>query len=161
KQLRYSTDEASYIRLFAKPNAPLLGKRLGEEFGRFRKLIEGLDSTQLDTLQETGSLVIEGERFDAEDILVFREAREGTDALSNHFVSIDPDSSLAGDLMREVLAREVDSCIQKAREDLGLNASDRIVVLRRAAAERARAIEEHLDYVRGETLAVGLKALPE
>jgi isoleucyl-tRNA synthetase len=161
KQLRYSTDEASYIRLFAKPNAPLLGKRLGKEFGRFRKLIEGLDSTQLDTLQETGSLVIEGERFDAEDILVFREAREGTEALSNRFVSIDLDCSLDDALVREGLAREVVSRIQKTRKDMGLNVSDRIVVLLRADAELARAIEEHLDYIRGETLAVGLKALPE
>src|SRR5690606_614204 len=35
KQLAYSTEEARFIKLYAKPNAPVLGKRLGKDFGRF------------------------------------------------------------------------------------------------------------------------------
>jgi isoleucyl-tRNA synthetase len=161
KRVEYSTEEARYIRLFAKPNSPVLGKRLGKEFGRFRKRIEELDSGLLNQLQDSGSLVLDGETFNLEDILVFREAHEGTQALSNRFISIDMDCTLDEALVREGLAREVVNRIQKTRKDIGLNVSDRIVLGVRADAELAQAIEEHLEYIRRETLAVGLKALAE
>src|SRR5690606_2612894 len=94
KEIVYSTDEDSYIRLYAKPNSPVLGKRLGKDFGRFRGLIEKLSSEQLNELQEFGSLTLEGEVFSLDDILVFREAKEGTEAVSNRFISIDIDCAL-------------------------------------------------------------------
>src|SRR5690606_21252569 len=88
KRLDYSTDENRYIKLFAKPNAPVLGKRLGKDVGRFRGLIEKLGAEALNALQEQGSLTLDGTEFSSEDILVYREAREGTQALSNRWISI-------------------------------------------------------------------------
>ena len=156
KTLNYSTDEARYINLFAKPNSPVLGKRLGKEFARFRKLIEALSSTQLDTLQDTGSLNLEGQTFSAEDILIFREAKEGTQAVSNRYISIDMDCVLNPELIREGLAREVVNRIQKTRKDIGLNVMDRIVLRYQASGELALAISEHHDYICHETLADSL-----
>lgn len=156
KTVRYSTDEDRYIRLFAQPNAPLLGKRLGKDFGRFRKLIENLDAASLKQLQESDELVLEGEQFCAADILVYREPREGTEAVSNRYISIDLDCSLSPELVREGLAREVVNRIQKTRKDLGLHVADRIRIEYRADAELATAISEHSDYIRAETLGVEL-----
>jgi isoleucyl-tRNA synthetase len=158
KMVTYSTDEERYISLYAKPNSPVLGKRLGKEFGRFRKLIETLPGAQLNALQETGTLTLDGENFSLDDILVFREPKAGLEALSNRFISIDMDCTLNPALLREGLAREVVNRIQKTRKDSGLNVADRIDVRYQAAGELAAAIAEHADYIKQETLCHNLEA---
>jgi len=158
KSIEYTTEEGKYINLYAKPNSPVLGKRFGKAFNQYRMLIQGLDAKALNQLQEQGSLTLEGEEFSTDDILVFREAKEGTEALSNRFISIDIDCELNDDLVAEGLAREVVNRIQKTRKDIGLNVTDRILVDYRADEKLAAAIEKHKDYIAGETLCTVIKA---
>lgn len=153
KSVEYSTDETKYINLYAKPNSPVLGKRLGKQFGAFRKHIEALSGDQLNTLEEQGSLEINGESFAPEDILIFREAKEGTDAISNRYISIDLDTKLTDELIEEGLAREIVNRIQRTRKDLDFNVDDRIVIEFDADPEVQQAIETHKDYISRETLA--------
>lgn len=153
KSIVYSTDEDKYINLFAKPNSPVLGKRFGKEFNKYRQQIQDLSAVQLNTLQEDGSIILADESFSTEDILVFREAKEGTEALSNRFISIDMDCALNDELIHEGLAREVINRIQKTRKEIGLNVTDRIVIHYDANDELAIAIEKHKDYISRETLS--------
>jgi isoleucyl-tRNA synthetase len=152
KSIEYSTDEDTYIDLFAKPNLPVLGKRLGKDLNRYRQLIQDLDAQALNRLQEDGSLALDGETFSTDDILVFREAREGTEAVSNRFISIDMDCELNDDLIDEGLAREVINRIQKTRKDIGLDVTDRISIQYAADDKLGKAIEKHKEYIAGETL---------
>jgi len=156
KSIEYSTEEDRYINLYAKPNLPVLGKRLGKELNRYRNLIQDLDAKALNQLQEDGSLTLEDETFSTEDILVYREAKEGTEALSNRFISIDMDCELSNDLVDEGLAREVVNRIQKTRKDIGLNVTDRIRIDYTADEKLASAIEKHRDYITRETLCTDL-----
>lgn len=156
KAIDYSTAEADYISLYAKPNSPVLGKRLGKQFNAFRQKIESLQSSQIDELQLTGVVTIDGETFSAEDILVFREAIQGTDAVSDRFISIDLKCELTSELIREGLAREVVNRVQKTRKDLGLQVTDRISIKANASDELARAIEQHREYIMRDTLALSL-----
>jgi isoleucyl-tRNA synthetase len=156
KTLEYSQDENRYIKLFAKPNAPVLGKRLGKDFGRYRGLIEKLDAAALNALQEKGALTVEGVEFGVDDILVFREPKPGTEALSNRFISIDMDPTLDPALIQEGLAREVINRIQKTRKDIGLNVADRIAIAYTADRELAEAIEKHAEHIKRETLCTAL-----
>jgi isoleucyl-tRNA synthetase len=156
KALSYSTEEQQFIHLYAKPNSPILGKRLGKQFKDFKQKIENLDSETIETYQSTGELTIEGETFGAEDILVYREAREGTNALSDRFISIDMDCNQTPALIQEGLAREVVNRIQKSRKDLGFNVSDRIELKVRASDNLKEAIQQHEAYIRKETLALSL-----
>ena len=128
KEIEYTTEESKYIKLYAKPNSPVLGKRLGKKFGIYMKLISSLKAEELTELEEEGQLIIEGEKFLPSDILIFREAKEGTQALSNRFISIDIDCNLTEDLISEGLAREVVNRIQKTRKEIDLNVDDRITV---------------------------------
>jgi len=156
KNVEYSQDENQFINLFAKPNSPVLGKRFGKNFGSFRKAIEALDSRQLQLLQNNGMLLLEGENFSLDDILIFREAKPGTQALSNRFISIDMDCTLDAALISEGLAREVVNRIQKTRKDLGFNVTDRIHIEYAADNDLHAAIKQHEDHIKNETLCLTL-----
>ena len=156
KNVEYSQDENQFINLFAKPNSPVLGKRFGKNFGSFRKAIEALDSHQLQLLQNNGILLLEGENFSLDDILIFREAKPGTQALSNRFISIDMDCTLDAALISEGLAREVVNRIQKTRKDLGFNVTDRIHIEYAADNDLHAAIKQHEDHIKNETLCLTL-----
>ena len=161
KTIEYSTEESQYIHLYAKPNSPVLGKRLGKDFKTFKQLIEGLDSDTIEQFQNSGSLDLDGQHFEQDDILVFREARAGTNAVSDRFISIDMDCTLNEDLVREGLAREVVNRIQKSRKDSGFNVSDRISVTINSGGRLLDAIKAYEDYIKQETLTVNLQYVDE
>ncbi|HSG89746.1 MAG TPA: isoleucine--tRNA ligase [Pseudomonadales bacterium] len=153
KRIEYSTDESAFIRLFARPNFKRLGKRLGKRMKAFQAQINALDADTLEAFAESGSLELDGERFDLDDIEVLREARENTQALSNRYISIDLDTELTAELVAEGLAREAVNRIQRARKEADLRVADRIEVRFHCDAELRAALEAHADYVSGETLA--------
>ncbi|MFT7246036.1 MAG: isoleucyl-tRNA synthetase, partial [Candidatus Azotimanducaceae bacterium] len=156
KAVSYSEDEAAYINLYAKPNSPVLGKRLGKRFKDFKQQIENLTVEEVNELQTSGAIELSGETFSAEDILIFREAREGTDALSDKFVSIELVCELTEPLIKEGLAREVVNRIQKTRKDQQFNVSDRIDVIISADIALTEAVHAHESHIKGETLADSL-----
>jgi isoleucyl-tRNA synthetase len=91
------------------------------------------------------------------NFLIFREAKEGTQALSNRFISIDLDCQLTDELVDEGLARECINRIQRTRKELGLNVEDRIKITFTSESNRLKdAILKHKDYICGETLALSL-----
>lgn len=157
KTIEYSTEESKFINFFARPNAPVLGKQLGKEFGKFSKLIKELSSDQLLKMEEKGFIEIDGRKFESTDILIFREAKEGTEALSNRFISIDMDCQLSDELVAEGLAREVVNRIQKTRKDLNFNVDDRIEVIFSGSEDLVSAIDTHRDYISKETLSLKLE----
>jgi isoleucyl-tRNA synthetase len=157
KEIEYTTNEGEFINLYAKPNSPVLGKRLGKDFKRYKNLIEALDTDSINGLQNSGEIKLGDETFTSDDILVFREAREGTEALSDRFISIDIDCTMDDALMAEGLAREVINRIQRSRRDAGFNVVDRIEISYAASPELAKAIEAHKAYIAGETLAVSMQ----
>ncbi|MDC0598425.1 isoleucine--tRNA ligase [Gammaproteobacteria bacterium] len=158
KSVDYSTEESKFIDLYAKPNSPVLGKRLGKDFKKYKDLIEQLSAQQLNDLQTNNTLELEGESFSIEDILIFREAKEGTESISNRFISIDMDCELNDALIAEGLAREVVNRIQKTRKDIGLNVVDRITITYQADDELTQAITAHHSHIAKETLCTTLEA---
>ena len=157
KEIKYSTEEDKFINLYAKPNLPVLGKRLGKEMGKYMGLIKNLSSEDVAKIEETGSITLNGQEFTSDDFLIFREAKEGTEALSNRFISIDMDTKLNDDLIKEGLAREVVNRIQRTRKDSGFNVEDRIKAAFNASGKLKEAIETHRDYIMKETLCEELK----
>ena len=157
KNVVYSQEEDKFIRLFCKPNSPVLGKRFGKNFGKIRKQIEGLGATELGELEAKGEITLDNEVFKTDDILIFREAKEGTQALSNRFISIDLDCELNEDLIHEGLAREVVNRIQKTRKDLDFNVDDRINVGYEGDPVLVQAISKHAEYISRETLTAKLE----
>jgi isoleucyl-tRNA synthetase len=159
-EIAYSTEESDYIDLQAKPNFPLLGKRLGKRMKAFARQIGQLTDEQIAELQSRGILTLQAdgdsEVFTAEEIEIKQQAKEGTNTLSNSEISIDLDCALTPELVRRGYGREVVNRIQRERKERGFAVSDRISVVFYADGELAQAIDEHKDYIMGETLSLQL-----
>ena len=156
KTVTYETDESRFINLYAKPNSPVLGKRFGAAFKDVKAKIEALDHQAIKTLLDTETLTIDNETFGVDDILIFREAREGTDTVSDRFMSIELRTDLTEALIEEGLAREIVSRMQKLRKELGFNVTDRIHTHIAAAPSLLSALAAHEQYVCKETLTTTL-----
>jgi isoleucyl-tRNA synthetase len=130
KSVEYATNEADYVVLSAKPNLPVLGKKLGKEMGAFKPLIEKLSSTDVQKIESGGTVTLNGVDFNSEEILVFRNAKPGTQAITNRFITIDLDCTLDAELIEEGLAREMVNRIQQMRKTpaLNLKVDDRIEI---------------------------------
>jgi isoleucyl-tRNA synthetase len=132
----------------------VLGKKLGKEFAAFRPLIEKLSSVEVQKIEDGGTVTLNGVTFNSEEILVFRTAKEGTQAVTNRFVTIDLDCTLDQDLIDEGLAREIVSRIQKTRKDSNFNVSDRIEVVVHTSEMLAKVFLKYQSYIASETLMV-------
>lgn len=154
KTVDYSTAEDEYINLYAKPNSPVLGKRFGKDFKTVKSLIENLTVQQLKQLQDESSITLENEVFSTDDILVFREAKEGTEAISDRFITIELDIALSDELLAEGQAREIVNRIQKTRKELDFNVADRIKIAYFGSDELLTIIQDHQDYIGKETLCI-------
>ena len=157
KEVKYSQDEDSVIKLYAKPNSRILGKRLGKSFGKFMGLIKKLDSSTLKEYEATGTLTLADETFGEDDIFVYREPKENSQALSNRWITIDMDTNLGPELIKEGLAREVVNRIQRSRKDLNYNVEDRIILKVKADQALSDAITSFEDYIMSETLTTKIE----
>ena len=153
KEVRYVIDEAQYIALYAKPNFPLLGKRLGKRMKEYQALIESMTADDIAILHDENEITLGGELFIEEEIQVFREARPGTNVVTDRLISIDLVCDLNDELVIEGYAREAVNRIQRARRESGLDVSDRIRLVYSGDERLLEALKIHADYVAGETLA--------
>ncbi|MEQ8859523.1 MAG: isoleucine--tRNA ligase [Pseudomonadales bacterium] len=157
-EVRYDTDEGAHIEVIAKPNFPRLGKRLGKRMKEFAQSIRALSADQIDTLSREGAIVVDGERFDTDEIEVLQQPRPGTNTVSNGRIAVDLDTELSDELIRGGYAREIVNRIQRHRKDLGLNVADRIEVRYAGDSVLMQAAREHGEYIASETLAVAFDA---
>ncbi len=157
-EVRYESDESAFIELVAKPNFPLLGKRLGKRMKEFQGLIGNLTGEQIGQLQADGRIELGGEMFSIDEIQVLQQAKPGTSTVSNRFISVDLDCELDDELIRGGYAREIVNRIQQRRKEMGLNVADRIEVSFEGDEELTHAAAEHRDTIMQATLAVSFEA---
>jgi len=158
--IAYDPDEGAYIKVVARPNFPRLGKRLGKRMKAFQTAIAALTPVQIDGLQATGAIELDGETFTSAEIEVQQEPQPGTSVVSNRFIAIDLDTELDAELIRSGYAREMVNRIQRYRKDLGFKVTDRIAVRYGGDAELLTAAAAHAEYISSETLAVSFLADP-
>jgi isoleucyl-tRNA synthetase len=160
KDVDYLTNESDFIRLYAKANLPVLGKKLGKEMGKFRGKIEALDYATLQKVEAGHNVTVEGIEFTPEEILVYREAKPGTQAVTNRFITINMDCTLDQELIDEGLAREMVNRIQQARKTANLNVSDRVAITivldGPESAKLEQVLIQHKAHIQNETLGTSI-----
>ena len=153
KEIAYDQNEDKYIKLYAKPNSRVLGKKLGKEFKKFFTPISQIQTSQLKEVEAGKSISILGYDLLPEDLLIYREAQKGSNATSNRWISIDLDTTLNDNLINEGIAREIVNRIQKSRKDLLFNVEDRISIQISTSSKLTKVIKQYLTYIKSETLA--------
>lgn len=154
KQVLYDQNESNYIEWIAKPNFPVLGKRLGKRMRTIQQLVQQLTSAQLEDFQLNGTIELDEESFSLDEIYVFRRAKAGSAVVSDRLISIEQDLELIAELKNEGVAREIVHRIQLARKELDFQITDRIRVTYQASPRVLMIVEQFRDYIGREVLAV-------
>jgi len=167
KELNFTTDEISHVRLSVKPNLKTLGKRLGKDVKTLKNHLEELNQNPqlvaelLVKLESDEAVTLLGHQLTKNDFLIDRGPKDDRLIATEEGVTVLLDTNLSPELLREGLSREVVNRIQKLRKDSGLDVSDRINVEIAAGGELANSIAEHQPYISTETLAIAMTVKPK
>jgi isoleucyl-tRNA synthetase len=146
-----------------------LGQKYQSKFPEVRKAILAMDA------QESAQALLNGEAIkvtvDKEDLEILpdeievrAEARSGLEVASEGAYLAALKTDLTPELVREGLAREFVRRVQDLRKQADFDIADRIYTYISASESLAQAIEEHRDYIMGETLTLEMRSgdpLPE
>jgi isoleucyl-tRNA synthetase len=160
KQFEICREPDRYITRSVLPDLKKLGPRLGKQLPQARDAITKTDAAALlAALVRDGRAAVPlptGDTIEIEpsDVIVRTTAREGWAAAESPLAVVVVASQLTPDLIAEGLVREVVHAVQSQRKSLDLEFTDRIDIgFETSSPELRGAIEHHLDYVAGETLA--------
>lgn len=160
KSVVFHSDETPFVRLKAKPNFRVLGKKVGKLMKAAQAEIDQFTQAHLAAFKrgENLKIVIEGETVELtpEDIDVNREVLEGLIAANEGVITIALDTQLNDALELEGIARELVNRINTMRREAQYYVSDRIDVLIETTPRVQQAYAAYGDYIRNEVLAVNV-----
>ena len=160
KQIAYTTEGEKYISYRVQPNFKRLGPRVGRLMPAVKKVLTSADGAALlAELKSQGKISIsaggESIELDSDDIEVRLQAKEGWTAAQGTLVVVVLATELTPELIREGYAQDLKRLVQDRRKELGCQYTDRIRVgIVGATDELELAIDENLDFLKNETLAV-------
>lgn len=160
KSLIVVEDDRELVSLSAKANFKRLGKRLGKRMKTYAAAIAALDGPAIEAFVGHGSIEIDGETFEPDDILIVREAQgAGTAAESGESMTVMLDTAITPELLRDGLAREIISRVQGLRKQAALDVSQRIKLACACDGELAATLQDAAlaEMIKDETLAVELE----
>jgi isoleucyl-tRNA synthetase len=153
KEIDYDPKESSFIKFHAKPNSPVLGKKLGKDFNTIKNKIAALTTEDILKFEKNGKLTIDGYDLDISDIFIHRDPLPGTNSLANAFIAIDLSCALDEKLIHEGISREIVNRVQKIRKEIGLNVADRVSLKFQCEPELQKIITQYWNQIASETLA--------
>ena len=159
KNLEYVANPDEYVEYTIKPNFPVLGPKYGKMMKSIAEELSKGNAVELvRSLRETGELKlsVEGEEIvlHEEDLEIRVEQKQGFVVEMDRGNYVILDTNLTPELVQEGLAREIVSKVQNMRKNAGFQLTDRISLEYVSDAEVSTAIENFLDYIKEETLAV-------
>ena len=166
KSVTYTADAGDYVTYQVIPNFKRVGPRVGKLMPQVKAALGSATGSELlAELESNGKVVLDVEgqsiELDGEDIEVRLSANDGWAAAQGKNSVVILSTELTDDLIREGLARDVVRLVQDRRKELKLEFTDRIELgLVTDEADLKKAISEHADYIKQETLAVELKHDP-
>ena len=161
KQVRLLSSAGEVISYRLNPLPKQLGQKYQARYPTIRKAILALDAEQAALALLGGKAVpvtLDGETYEIlpEEVEVRAEARSGLVVASEGPYLAALKTDLTAELLREGLAREFVRRVQDLRKQAGFDIADRIRLYATASPVLAEAIQEHSEYIKGETLATEL-----
>ena len=160
KSIEFLDNKNSLLIKELKPNFKLLGPKYGKIINDLAKKIKSLSNIEIEKLETTSSLnfkVNDNEvSISLEDVEINYKDIEGLSVASGNGQTIALDLSLNENLINEGIAREIVNRVQNIRKSEGLEVTDKIEINIKKSDNLEKAINDNLDYVIGETLAIKL-----
>jgi isoleucyl-tRNA synthetase len=157
KELEFHADEGKFVRLQAKPNFRILGKKVGKLLPLLQNAMMTLSQKDLQVLAENKPLFLEVEgtkvELTFEDVNVEKIVLEGMAAGKGDEITIALDTHLTDALLLEGLSREIVNKINTMRRDLDFSVTDRIRVKIEGTDRLRLCFDTFFDYITHEVLA--------
>jgi isoleucyl-tRNA synthetase len=165
KKVIFAENEKELVDLTVKPNLKKLGPKLGKDLKKASPVIMGLNSEQINQLENNQSVTIQYDdktlELNVDDVLIERKEKAGLLIEVSQAVTVALNSEITPELQREGFAREFVNKVQNMRKELRLDVLDRIKVEFNSTNVVKKSVEELSDYIKNETLANEIVYLSE
>ena len=158
KEIVYVSDLSEYMNFTVKPNFKEVGKVFGKNIGLFATKLSNLSLEEINKLQnnEVINMEIDGTNYEVDknmvDIRISSKEGFNVGTINNEFIILD--TKLTSELIEEGIARETISKIQQLRKNNDFNVIDRIKVYYDADEEYEKALNNNIEFIKNETLAL-------
>lgn len=158
KEIQFVDDDSGIVRKSAKPNYPVLGKKLGKKMKAVARQVRDLTTDQITEYEKSGSIELNLEddgvvRLGSEALEIDRVGLEGWSVETEKGLSVALDTELSTKLVEEGLAREFVNRIQNMRKEADFDVVDRIAIGFSGSGQLEEAVKSMDDYIKHETLA--------
>lgn len=157
KDIQFVDNDSGIVHKTAKPNYPVLGKKLGSKMKAVASQIATLDNEQITQFEKTGHIDIELEgetiQLNSDSLEIIRTGLEGWTVETERGLSVAVDTELSEELIQEGIAREFVNRIQNMRKEANYDVTDRIVIGFNGTENIKDAVVSMKKYIRRETLA--------
>jgi isoleucyl-tRNA synthetase len=144
----------------ARPNFRALGPRLGPAVKDVARALEAEDGSLASSLARGDRVTVHTARgpveLRPEDVDLSQETAGGWGVAAEGGLTVALDLEVSPELVREGLAREIVRLVQEARKAAGLEITDRIELTIQAGGDAGRAVNDHREWIAGETLATAI-----
>ena len=169
KNVNFVDDLSTYMNYEVKPNFKVCGKLFGKNIKELSNKLLELTNEDIKNLEDgnTLKLTINDEEYDLTIDMVDIRVNSKEGFVSSHEGSnfIVLNTTLNEELIMEGMAREVISKVQNLRKEKDFNIADRINLYYNSDSEFDKVVENFMDMIKGEVLAVDIiktdKSLPE
>lgn len=164
KAIEFLDDETAFVNFKAKPNFPVLGKKLGKDMPFAKTAIEKFDQSQIKMLflGKNVSITLHGKNVDLlpEDVQIEREIKPNIVAMNEDDMAIALDTNINEELFMEGLAREIVNKINTMRKEQDFDVVDRIEVTMQTTAMVEKSYLKFKNYIDNEILAIKFEFAP-
>ena len=162
KEIQFVDDDSGIVHKSAKPNYPVLGKRLGPKMKAVAAKVGQLSTEEITNFEQQGFIDIDLEdgkaiRLDEEGLEIIRTGLEGWQVETERGLSVAVDTEMTKELVQEGLAREFVNRVQNMRKEADFEVTDRVVLGVTASEDLKEAVVSMSDYIKQETLAEELQ----
>ena len=157
KDVVFTNDIEKYMDYSIKPNFRVVGKLFGSKIKNFQNLLLTLDNKQIEQIKESSiTIPFDGEQLEInhEMVEIKINVKEGFCSSSDSKTFVILNTELTNELILEGYAREIIRKVQSLRKEADLNIIDKIKIYYDGPSEVDEAINNHLEYIKNETLAI-------
>jgi len=158
KDIQFVEDDSGIVKKTAKPNFPVLGKKLGKKMKVVALKVKALTTDQITAYERDGELLLQIDedeqiRLTSGEIEVSRTGLEGWSVESDGKLTVALDTEITPELENEGIAREFINRIQNMRKEADFDVVDRISIGFSGSDKVQNAVESTAEYIKTETLA--------